>query len=120
MGITLRYEQLSASQQRALGQRSQLVAINAAAMAFYRDQLLSDAGVPAREYLKARGFGRAEADRFGLGWAPDEWDALARALGGRFDRNDIQRAGLIAPNNRGGVRDEFRARLMFPIRDASG
>lgn len=119
MGTTLRYEQLSASQQRALGQRSQLVAINAAAMEFYRERLLSD-GVLARDYLKSRGFGRAEADRFGLGWAPDEWDALAKALGGTFDRGDLQRAGLVAPNTRGGLRDEFRARLMFPIRDASG
>ncbi|MDX1511668.1 MAG: DNA primase [Nitriliruptorales bacterium] len=120
MGVTLRYEQLSAGQQRALGQRTTLVQVNTAAMEFFRERLMADEGIPARDYLKQRGFGRNEADRFGLGWAPNEWDELAKALSERFDRSDLQRAGLVAPNNRGGLRDEFRGRLMFPIRDASG
>ena len=120
MGVTLRYEQLSAGQQRALGRRTTLVQVNTAAMEFFRERLMADEGIPARDYLKQRGFGRNEADRFGLGWAPNEWDELAKALSERFDRSDLQRAGLVAPNNRGGLRDEFRGRLMFPIRDASG
>ena len=120
MGVTLRYEQLSAGQQRALGKRTTLVGVNRAAMEFFRERLMADEGIVARDYLKSRGFGRGEADRFGLGWAPNEWDALATTLGDRLDRSDLQQAGLVAPNNRGGLRDEFRGRLMFPIRDASG
>lgn len=120
-GYELRYEEMSAGQRRALGKRSRLVAANRAAIDFYREQLMSAAGEPARRYLKERGFGREEADRFLLGFAPLEWEALARHLREqRFSEEELLEGGLVARNRRGGLRDRFRGRLLFPVLDRSG
>lgn len=118
VGYQLRYEEMSAGQKRALGRRTQLVAANRAALGFYREQLLSPAGEMARTYLKERGFGREEAERFLLGFAPLEWDALSNHLRAeRFAEDDLVDAGLAVRNQRGGLRDRFRGRLLFPVLD---
>jgi DNA primase len=120
-GYQLRYEEMSAGQRRALGKRTRLVAAHRAAVDFYRQQLLADVGEPARRYVKERGFGREETDRFLLGFAPLEWDALARHLREeRFGEEELLEAGLVARNRRGGLRDRFRGRLLFPVLDRSG
>ncbi|MFW5933780.1 MAG: DNA primase [Actinomycetota bacterium] len=120
-GFTLRYEQMSARERRAVGERSRLVAVTAAARDFFVRQLYDDEGRVARDYLKARGFGRAEAEAFELGFAPNRWDALARALtADGIDERDLITTGLAARNDRGGLRDRFRGRLIFPIHDPGG
>jgi DNA primase len=120
-GYQLRYEEMSAGQKRALGRRTRLVAVNRAAVDFYRDQLLSPVGEPARRYLKERGFHRDEAEHFLLGFAPMEWDALSRRLRNeRHAEEELVEAGLAVRNRRGGLRDRFRGRLLFPVLDRNG
>ena len=121
MGFTLHYEELSSGQRRSLGERTQLQELNAAALAFYRDVLLGPDGEVARDYLKERGFGREDAERFELGFAPNEWDRLSRHLITQgADQRDITRVGLAITSDRGGLRDRFKGRLLFPIKDAGG
>lgn len=120
-GFQLRYQQLSSRERRAIGERSRLVTVTQAAQDFFHAQLLGPHGEVARRYLRSRGFGRAEADTFHLGFAPNEWDALSRQL----TRDGVPAADLIAVgvavrNDRGGLRDRFRGRLMFPIHDPGG
>jgi hypothetical protein len=79
-GFTLRYEELSARDRQAIGQRSRLVEVTAAALEFFRTTLFSAEGEVARNYLKERGFGRDDAQRFDLGYAPNQWEALAQSL----------------------------------------
>jgi DNA primase len=120
-GYTLRYEELSAKDRRVLGQRSRLVDVTKAAAAWFRQQLYTDEGAVARDYLKARGFGKADAERFELGFAPNRWDALSLAL--RDDgvpAQDLIAAGVSVKNDRGGLRDRFMGRLIFPIHDPGG
>ena len=120
VGYTLRYEELSTTQQRALGERTGLLAANEAAAAFYHEQLLAPVGEPARRYLKSRGFGRGDAERFRIGFAGTDWDALVRHLKSRrFSERDIERVDLAVRNSRGGLRDRFHARVVFPILDPS-
>jgi DNA primase len=120
-GYALRYEQLSAREQRAIGERSRLVAVTAAARDFFVAQLYTDAGEVARDYLKARGFGRRDADTFELGFAPNRWEELSRALTAQgVDPADLVTVGVSVRTDRGGLRDRFRGRLMFPIHDAGG
>jgi DNA primase len=53
--------------------------VNAFAADWFRKRLWDDdRGKAAREYLEGRGITRETAERFGLGWAPEEWTALAR------------------------------------------
>jgi DNA primase len=94
-----------------------------AAIAFYHQVLTGHAaGVPALEYLHGRGFSDETISRFQLGYAPDAWDALTKALTRRRELvpADLDGAGLVGRRPSGGVYDRFRGRIIFPIRDASG
>jgi DNA primase len=80
----------------------------------------------AREYFKKRGLTGATAAKFGLGYAPDAWDAVLKALGAsEAERARLLQVGLIIERERKtgvdpGYYDRFRDRVMFPIRDARG
>ncbi|MFO7960616.1 MAG: DNA primase [Nitriliruptoraceae bacterium] len=120
-GFQLRYEQMSARERRAVGERSRLVAATAAARDFLVAQLFADQGKVARDYLRARGFSRADAEAFEVGFAPNRFDAMSRALtADGIPEQDLIATGLVARNERGGLRDRFRGRLMFPIHDPGG
>ena len=89
------------------------------AVAWYHERLLAapDAG-PARDYLRSRGYTGDTVRRFRLGWAPDDWDALAKALD--LPPAVLSDAGLGFVNRRDRQQDAFRARVLFPICDPSG
>jgi DNA primase len=89
---------------------------------FYRQQLREhpQAG-RAVDYLKGRGITGEIAHEFGLGFAPDCWDNLLRALGkDEASREALARAGLAVKKEGGGYYDRFRDRIMFPIEDHRG
>jgi DNA primase len=118
--FTLRYEEMSPGQRKALGKRTKLTQALAAAAAYYAEQLESPVGEPARRYLAGRGLDRGDAERFGIGWAPDAWDSLVKHLSGQgFEGSDLEEAGLASRGARG-IIDRFRGRIMFPIYDAGG
>ncbi|MGZ8919236.1 MAG: DNA primase [Methylobacter sp.] len=82
--------------------------------AFYVKQLrVSEEGKKAVEYLKARGVSGDCASDFMLGYAPDEWKALAS----RFNQKLLIDAGLLVSKENGQFYDRFRGRIMFPIRN---
>jgi DNA primase len=119
-GVTLRYEELSPGQRRALGRRTRLVECLGEANAFFRSQLDAAAGAAARNYLANRGLTQQIAEHFELGWAPDAWDTTVRHLTSKgFAQQEIADAGL-ATRGRRGLVDRFRGRVTFPIYDASG
>jgi DNA primase len=98
-----------------------LVAVNAAAAAFFQGMLRSPRGARARAYLTERGISDATIERFRLGYAPADGDALARHLKAQGLRlEDALEVGLIARRDGGGVYDRFRERVMFPIADTAG
>ena len=120
-GFPLRYEQLSNRERRAIGERSRLVAVSELARDHFVKRLLGEEGAGAREYLKQRGFGRTEADAFGIGYATESWDDLSRALvADGVEPDDLITIGVSVRNDRGGLRDRFRARIIFPIKDPGG
>ncbi|MEQ1440399.1 DNA primase [Fontimonas sp. SYSU GA230001] len=91
----------------------------AAAQRFFREQLRH--APQAIEYLKKRGISSETAKTFGIGFAPDSWDALTNFL--KDTRHAID-AGLLIPRDGGGAGracyDRFRNRITFPIRDTRG
>jgi len=120
-GFPLRYEQLTTRERRAIGERSRLLAVSHLARDHFVRRLLGEEGVAARDYLKGRGFGRGEADVFQLGFAPEAWDDLSRALvADGVDPDDLIAIGVSVRNDRGGLRDRFRGRVIFPIHDPGG
>jgi DNA primase len=83
---------------------------------FYREQLkTSDKAIA---YLKGRGLTGETAARFALGYAPDEWQGLARA-GGDYQDGVLEEVGLVIAGE-GKRYDRFRDRIMFPIRNERG
>lgn len=85
----------------------------------YRAALKTDPRAVA--YLKDRGIEGRTAARFAMGYAPDSWDTLLRALGADESRKgQLVDAGLAIRNEKGRVYDRFRDRIMFPIRDPRG
>jgi DNA primase len=120
IGYTLRYEEGS-STSAPVGNRSRLIAANAAAAKFYQDQLnTSPSAAHARELMTKRGFEKAACEQFGVGYAPDEWDGLTKHLrAAGFTIDELELAGLSKMGQRGPI-DKFRNRLTWPIRDISG
>ena len=93
-----------------------------AAIAWYREVLLqAHQAEKARAYLEERGFTQATLERFGIGYAPNTWEAMTKRLRSKgFTDQELTDAGLASPSTRGGVYDRFRGRIIIPIRDASG
>ncbi|MFT4046679.1 MAG: DNA primase [Solimonas sp.] len=88
----------------------------AAAQRFFTERLRQ--APVAIEYLKQRGVSGETAKRYGIGYAPDSWDALTRFL---HETQHALTAGLlIEREGRDGAYDRFRNRVMFPIRDTRG
>ena len=101
--------------------RDKLLEINKqAARAFHR-WLYAPEGAGGLAYLQRRGLSKATLTNFGLGFAPDSWDALIRELGQQgYDKRDLLDAGLAVSNKDGRIYDRFRNRVMFPIIDIRG
>ena len=120
IGYTLRYEE-GGSNSAPVGNRSRLIAANAAAAKFYQDQLnTSPTAAHARELMTKRGFDKSACESFGVGYAPDEWDGLTKHLrAAGFTIDELELAGLSKMGQRGPI-DKFRNRLTWPIRDISG
>ncbi len=121
VGIQLHYEEGGAARPgEEPGRRQRLLEAHRTAAAYYVEQLATPAAAPAREFLGQRGFDRAAAEQFGVGFAPQGWDHLLRHLRGRgFTEAELSASGLVSQGQRG-VYDRFRGRLIWPIRDVTG
>ncbi|WP_283134870.1 DNA primase [Rhizohabitans arisaemae] len=118
--IQLRYEQGGYVPRREQGERTRLVEAHKAAEEFYREKLGSPGASAGRRFLAERGFEAADAEYFGVGYAPAEWDALSRHLVARgFAVAELIKAGIAKEGRRGPI-DRFRNRLVWPIRDLTG
>jgi len=122
MGYTLRYDEGGPSTPAfSVGARSRLIAANTEAARFYQEQLnTSPDAAHGRDLLTKRGFDKDACMKFGVGFAPDEWDALTKHLRAQgYSIDELETAGLSKMGQRGPI-DRFRNRLTWPIRDISG
>lgn len=88
---------------------------------YHRGLLKSPNAQSARDYLLSRGVTSDQMKVFQIGFVPDKWDLLYRALLAKgFDGNDILAAGLSISKSGGGTYDRFRGRIMFPIKNEHG
>ncbi|MFQ4148540.1 DNA primase [Arthrobacter sp. LAPM80] len=121
IGYELRYEDGGTGPRREdIGRRQRLLDAHKIAGEFFRAQLLTHAAAAGRQFLAERGFDREAAERFGVGFAPQGWDALLKHLTGKgFTHEELKLTGMFSEGNRG-IYDRFRGRLMWPIRDIAG
>lgn len=94
-----------------------LHALRFAARFFYHQLTHAECGERALEYLRNRGYTASTIKRFGLGYAPDEWDALLTAAEEKqLDPETLEKAGLVIERKDGsGYYDRYRGRIIFPI-----
>jgi DNA primase len=116
-GIQVRYDTAAVTEERR--RRGRLVEAMAQAVEWYHDRLLSGPDAkPARAYLRSRGYDGEIVRTYQLGWAPEGWDELARAL--KLPEEVLRETGLAFRNKRDRVQDFFRGRVLFPIFDVRG
>jgi DNA primase len=101
--------------------REKLFDALSAAHRFYQEQL-NKPGNKASQYLKERDVSVDLTKRLALGFAPDSWDSLSRALLPVYPESLLVEAGLLQPRQDGkpGSYDRFRDRLLFVLRDERG
>ncbi|MBC6437642.1 MAG: DNA primase [Rhodobacteraceae bacterium] len=109
------------AQERA-DRRATLAQVTEAALGWFRLQLKTGAGTPAREYLAQRGLDGAALDRFEIGYAPAGRNAAFQALRDKgFDAERIVATDIARqPEDGRAPYDAFRDRIIFPIRDVRG
>jgi len=116
-GITLTYTDPDQGEGRR--KKAKLFEVMERSVDWYHQRLLtgSDAGA-ARAYLRSRGFDREMVEEFRVGWAPDRWDDLVKAL--KVPDATLVDTGLGFRNKAGRQQDFFRGRILFPIFDDQG
>ncbi len=123
VGVTLRYEGLTAQDRQAYSRKRALHAANEEAAEIYHRYLVeSPDAAEARAYLNGRGITEETAKEFKIGLAPKASDFLLRRLtgGGKFSPELLIEAGLASKGADGRVFDRFRNRVMFPTNDLTG
>ena len=117
-GITLPQDGYDDSMQRL---KKRIYDINRDTARFFHAFLMSPGGKWALDYLMGRGLTVKTIKHFGLGAAPDSWDALIHHLKEKgYTESDMLAANVIGKSERGSLYDRFRKRVMFPIINIRG
>lgn len=101
--------------------RRRMLELNRDAARWYYQTLQGPDGQAVRAYLERRRIHRKIAVRFGMGAAPDSWDALLTAMTQKgYGKDELIRAGLAVSGKNGHLYDKFRNRLILPVIDVRG
>lgn len=101
-----------------LASQRRLYELNREAAKYFHYSLMSEAGKEALEYLHGRNLQNATIKHFGIGYAPESWDALTKAMTAKgFTHEELKEAFLAGTSRTGGYIDYFRGRIIFPILD---
>ena len=102
--------------------QERLWALHKEAARFFHSQLYAPIGAQALQYALGRGMSKSILTTFGVGYAPDSWDALTKAMRAKgYTDEELKESGLVTVSQKNGnLFDRFRDRLMFPIIDVRG
>ena len=103
-------------------QQERLWALHKEAARFFHNQLYAPVGAGALQYALGRGMNKYILTTFGVGYAPDSWDSLVKAMSAKgYTKQELIDSGLVTVSQKNGnIFDRFRDRLMFPIIDTRG
>lgn len=104
--------------------RQRILAANREAAKFFHSTMMSQKGKIGLDYFLGRGLSMQTIKHFGLGYAPDEWDALLKHMRSKgFTNQELYDANLVRMSNKGDrthYYDNFKNRAMVPIIDLRG
>lgn len=103
-------------------QQERLWALNKEAARFFHSQLYAPVGANALGYARSRGMSKSTLTTFGVGYAPNSWDSLVKAMKAKdYTEQELIDSGLVTKSQKNSnIYDRFRDRLMFPIIDVRG
>lgn len=115
-------------EQEAAEEHDRLRGLLEEAATFYQHHLFNTpAGKSALDYLLGRGLVSETMQAFGIGYAPNAWEATAYHFKSKgYSERELIEAGLVSEREASsggepqGVYDRFRNRILFPIRDERG
>ncbi len=125
-GVLIQEEVYDPEADKRRKSRSRLIEVHNQAARFMHEQLLTSPDAQhARDYLKSRGYGREMAERWIVGWMPDNPDVFLNwARDKKFTGRELVNCDLAGQkeerNARAGLYVRFRGRLMFPIHNDYG
>lgn len=100
--------------------RRRILEMNREAARFYHSVLLSPESKVGYDYYIGRALSAATINHFGLGFAPNQWDALLKHMRAKgYQPAELVDAGLVRKGQKG-YYDNFRNRVMTPIIDVRG
>ncbi len=119
--ITIKEDKFTPEQEKIQKQKQQLTIFYRFMADFYRENLYKAENALALEYIKSR-FSDETIQKFQLGYAPNEYDSLAKfARSEGYPEDDLLSTGFIRQNkNTRQLYDFFRNRIIFPITDITG
>lgn len=119
-GVQLPEPDESEGARRRQNRRARLLEVNKEAAKYFYYQLRGPHGEVGRRYLKKRELSDETMNRFGLGYAGQNSEALIQYLRGKgFEDDLIQEAGLGSHSEKYGMTSQFWNRVMFPIQDTN-
>lgn len=103
-------------------QQERLWALHKEAARFFHSQLYAPTGAAALQYALGRGMSKSILTTFGVGYAPNSWDSMVKAMRAKgYTDQELKDSGLVTVSQKNGnIYDRFRDRLMFPIIDVRG
>ena len=103
-------------------QQERLWALHKEAARFFHSRLMAPEGAQALQYALNRGMPKSTIIKFGIGYAPDSWDSMVKAMRQKgYTDEELRESGLVTVSKKNGnLFDRFRDRLMFPIIDVRG
>lgn len=120
-GVEIPYERGEGYSEAKVEAQKNLLEVMRMTEAFYRQQLRKENSVRAIEYLQKRGLNGDDAKKYGIGYAPDSWNALLAELSKHHISEQLMlEGGLLSESEQHRRYDRFRDRIMFPIRNRKG
>lgn len=121
--IEIHERELTDDERREENERESLFIINEWALHYFQDNLLNTKKGQAigMQYFRSRGFRDDTINRFQLGYAMPERDALARtALANGFKEQYLIDTGLCYRKEDGTLQDRYHGRVIFPVHTVTG
>ena len=121
--IEIQEKQLTEEEKQRKTDRESMLIVNEYAQKFFATNLLENAEGRSigLSYFRERGFGEDIINKFGLGYSPEQRDALAQdAIKRGYKKEYLVKTGLCLESQQGTLYDRYKGRVIFPIHSLSG
>ncbi len=122
-GVEIKEDRQSDESKAALSEREGLYILMNFAKDYYRQQITSsEEGISiGLSYFRERGFNDRTIEKFELGYALEGWENFSNeALAKGYNKELLEKTGLIVKKDDGSTYDRFRGRVIFPVHNISG